>query len=258
MLTAWLRRWGLWPVVAAVTLASMLISLAIVAVVHAATGAELAPLAVALSLLCPLLLAPSMSAHSFSLLLKLDAAHAQLSRLSTIDDLTGAYNRRHFMACLRAEAERAARGGPAYCVALIDVDDFKGVNDSHGHLAGDEVLRTLARACMAQMRSTDVFARFGGEEFAVLLTLTDLAQARPWLERLRERVAALRLDEFGDHVAVTVSIGAAAAGDDAASLSAATQVEGALRHADEALYRAKRAGKNRVELSLRPAAFGAA
>lgn len=253
MLTAWLRRWGLWPVVAAVTLASMAISLAIVAVVHLAIGIPLTAVPVVLSLLCPLLLAPSMSLHSFSLLLKLDEAHERLRRVSDIDDLTGAYNRRHFMACLRAEAERATRGGPVYCVALIDVDDFKGVNDCHGHLAGDEVLRTLAQACVSQMRSTDVFARFGGEEFAVLLTMTDLAQARPWLERLRERVAALRLEEFGDRVAVTVSIGVAAAGDDSADSSAAARVESALRRADEALYRAKREGKNRVLPWLRAA-----
>jgi diguanylate cyclase (GGDEF)-like protein len=246
MLTAWLRRWGLWPVVAAVTLVSMLISLAIVGVVHTALGIELTAVPVVLSLLCPLVLAPSMSTYSFSLLLKLDAAHERLRRVSDTDDLTGAYNRRHFMACLRAEAERAARGGPAYCVALIDVDDFKSVNDRHGHLAGDEVLRTLAQACVSQMRATDVFARFGGEEFAVLLTMTDLAHARPWLERLRAHGAALRLQEFGDRVAVTVSIGVAAAGEDGADSSAAAQVESALRRADEALYRAKREGKNRV------------
>lgn len=253
MLTAWLRRWGLWPVVAAVTLASMAISLAIVVIVHLALGIQLTAVPVSLSLLCPLILAPTASAHSFGLLLRLDTAHQQLSRLSNTDDLTGAYNRRHFMACLRAEAERATRGGPPYCVALIDVDDFKGVNDRHGHLAGDEVLRTLAQACMAQMRSTDVFARFGGEEFAVLLTMTDLAHAGPWLERLREHVAALRLQEFGDRVAVTVSIGVAAAGDDSADRSAAAQVESALRRADEALYRAKREGKNRVLPWLRAA-----
>lgn len=247
MLTAWLRRWGLWPVVAGVTLASMLLSLAIVAIVHLGLGIELTAVSVSLSLLCPLILAPTASIHSFSLLLKLDAAHECLRRLSDTDDLTGAHNRRHFMACLRAEAERAARGGPPYCVALIDIDDFKRVNDSHGHLAGDEVLRTLAQACMAQMRVTDVFARFGGEEFAVLLTMTDLAHAQPWLERLREQVAALRLQEFGDRVAVTVSIGVAAvADDDRANPSAAAQVENTLRRADEALYRAKREGKNRV------------
>jgi diguanylate cyclase (GGDEF)-like protein len=253
VLTAWLRRWGLWPVVAAVTLASMLLSLAIVALVHATMGLALTRLPVVLSLLCPLVLAPSMSLHSFRLLLQLDAAHRQLSRLSNIDDLTGAFNRRHFMACLRAEAENAARGGAPYCVALIDVDDFKGINDLHGHLAGDEVLRTLAQACAAQMRVSDVFARFGGEEFAVLLTLTDLAHAQPWLERLREHVAALRLQEFGDRVAVTVSIGVAAADGDGAGSSAAAQVESALRRADEALYRAKREGKNRVRPWLRAA-----
>jgi diguanylate cyclase (GGDEF)-like protein len=256
VLTGWLRRWGLWPVVAAVTLASMLLSLAIVVAVHAALGIALGVVSVTLALLCPLLLAPTMSAHSFGLLLELDAAHSQLRRLSDTDDLTGAFNRRYFMAALRAEAERAARNGPAYCVALIDVDDFKGVNDRHGHFAGDEVLRTLARACGAQVRSTDVFARFGGEEFAVLLPMTDLAHAACWLERLRERVAALRLEEFGDRVAVTVSIGVA--GVDG-TLAPAVQVEHALRAADEALYRAKREGKNRVELSAAPAlAFGAA
>jgi len=250
MLKHSLRRFGLWPVVAAVTLISILASLAIAAAVHRfILGEPLSAAAVALSVLCPLLLAPTMSTGSFALLLKLDQAHEQLRLLAETDYLTGAHNRRYFMARLQEEAERMARGEPGFTVALIDVDNFKAVNDRHGHAAGDEVLCRLARLCRSQLRSLDTFARFGGEEFAVLLPQTDMEQARQWLDRMRQQIEQLRIALPPDaELGITVSIGAAC--PRSPSALAAAQVASVLRLADEALYRAKREGKNRVALPL--------
>jgi len=252
MIQACLRRIGLWPTIVAATLISIVVSLLIAAAVYKLVlGVPMTRVTWLLCILCPLVVAPSMSFASFSLLLKLDRAHEQLRVISDTDYLTGAYNRRYFMARLVEEVERRARGGLPFAVALIDVDNFKSVNDAHGHLAGDEVLRRLAQSCMAHVRAIDTFARFGGEEFAVLLPQTDLAQAQQWLERMRLAAAGLSFDPPGTGLGVTISIGVAAA--DANALRndpAASTVDAVLRHADEALYRAKREGKNRVALPL--------
>jgi diguanylate cyclase (GGDEF)-like protein len=245
LLKGGLRRFGVWPVVGMATLISVLVSLAITAFVHIVVLGEPMPTtAWILSIGCPLILAPTMSTGSFALLLKLDQAHEKLRLVSDIDYLTGAYNRRFFMDRLRDESERHSRGGPAFSVALIDVDNFKAVNDRHGHLAGDEVLCALAQACRSNMRSIDTFARFGGEEFAVLLPQTNAGQAVQWLERLRQAVADLRVEMPGGGLCVTVSIGVAS--PQATAIHPAMQMDAALRMADEALYRAKRDGKNRV------------
>jgi diguanylate cyclase (GGDEF)-like protein len=247
MIKSSLRRFGLWPVVVAVTAVSVLASLGIVAPVHSFVLHEPMPLvAWLLSIGCPLLIAPTMSAGSFALLLKLDEAHERLRVISDTDYLTGVYNRRYFMDRLRDEAERSARGGPLFSVALIDVDNFKMVNDQHGHLAGDEVLCAVAQVCREQLRSIDTFARFGGEEFAVLLPQTEPAHALQWLERLREAVAELRVELATGALRVTVSIGVAS--PEPAAVQPAVQMDATLRVADEALYRAKREGKNRVAL----------
>jgi diguanylate cyclase (GGDEF)-like protein len=253
MIRTVLRRFGLWPVIAGVTLISIVVSVALTGIVHAAVlGLPMPPVSWVLSIGCPLLLAPTMSRGSFSLLLELDRAHERLRIVSNTDYLTGTSNRRHFMERLLEEVESSARGGPSFSVALIDIDDFKTVNDEHGHLAGDEVLRRIARACMEQVREGDTFARFGGEEFAVLLPRTDIEQSLQWLERLRQHVAQLRVDLPHASLTITVSIGLASPG--AGSPAPATQINTALRLADEALYRAKREGKNRVALPLPVAA----
>jgi diguanylate cyclase (GGDEF)-like protein len=247
MLKSSLRRFGLWPVVATVTAISVLASLGIAGFVHVFLLQEaMPPAAWLLSIGCPLIIAPTMSAGSFALLLRLDEAHEHLRLISDTDYLTGVYNRRYFMDRLRDEAERSARGGPPFSVALIDVDNFKVVNDQHGHLAGDEVLCALAQTCGKQVRSIDTFARFGGEEFAVLLPQTDLEHAAQWLERLREAVAELRIELATGRLGITVSIGVAS--PEAAAVQPAVQINATLRMADEALYRAKREGKNRVAL----------
>jgi len=244
MLKACLKRFGLWPVLAGVTVVSIIVSVAITMLAHRLAGEQMLPLAWTICIVCPLVLAPTMSLGSFSLLIKLDHAHEQLRLISDVDYLTGAYNRRYFMDRLRAEVERSARSGFTFSVALIDIDNFKAVNDEHGHLAGDEVLRRLAQTCMAQVRSTDTFARFGGEEFAVLLPQTDTTHALQWLERLRQHVAQLRVELPGGSLGATVSIGLATTGHPV-QLPAA-EINAVLRVADEALYRAKRAGKNQV------------
>jgi diguanylate cyclase (GGDEF)-like protein len=161
------------------------------------------------------------------------------------DALTGLYNRRYFWRRLDDEVAFARRHGRPLALLVGDLDRFKGVNDAHGHAAGDEVLRAVAAALMEVRRRGDTVARIGGEEFAVILPETDAAEAVRVAERMRQAVAALSFQPDlleARPFAVTISVGAAAA-PPTASLGAAAL----LAAADAAMYRAKQAGRNRVE-----------
>jgi diguanylate cyclase (GGDEF)-like protein len=163
------------------------------------------------------------------------ALRHELHRLATRDGLTGLHNHRAFHEHLAREAADALRSGQPLALALIDLDHFKAVNDTHGHLIGDELLRAVAGAVAAAVRAGDVAARVGGEELAVLLPATGPAEAEAIAERLRRVVAAA-----GGPVPVTASVGVASA-------PAGTPPVALLAAADDALYEAKRLGRNRVE-----------
>jgi diguanylate cyclase (GGDEF)-like protein len=171
-------------------------------------------------------------------------ATKQLHDLATTDGLTGVLNRRAAMEQLRLEIERVARTGQDLAVILIDVDKFKAINDTHGHAAGDAVLRSVAAVLRAGVRGVDVVARYGGEEFLVVLPQTDAFGALKMAERLRKSLAKqdVRI-ENGSILRVTASFGVAALA------GAAETDEQLLRRADQGLYAAKEAGRNRVVLA---------
>jgi diguanylate cyclase len=155
------------------------------------------------------------------------------------DDLTGAYNRRYLMGALHKEKSRGDRGGEPFSVCLIDIDHFKKVNDSKGHLAGDQVLRNLTVAVQPDVRTTDYFGRFGGEEFMLILSETSLNGACAYAERLREKIEALRFTDIDAEMKITVSIGVT-------QYRPREEISTALNRADMALYDAKAQGRNRV------------
>jgi diguanylate cyclase (GGDEF)-like protein len=157
------------------------------------------------------------------------------------DPLTGVYNRRHFDECLMAESAAARRHTKPVCLILLDLDGFKGINDLHGHPAGDAVLRGVSRALQSCARREDLVFRYGGEEFAVIARDTHIAGALQFGERLRRRVERVRV-KTGDTPNLQITLSAGVAQLEAAE----SDVEWVAR-ADAALYRAKRAGKNRVE-----------
>ncbi len=167
--------------------------------------------------------------------------HAEeLERLATTDGMTGIYNRRHFMMLADHEWNRSRRYGRPLSFLMIDIDFFKSINDCFGHEVGDQMivhLATLARACK---RDSDVLARIGGEEFALLLPETDLARAQVVAERLRCDVAENPLIAKSDRISTTISIGVAARSD------AMTGIVDLMKAADQALYDAKGGGRNRV------------
>jgi diguanylate cyclase (GGDEF)-like protein len=172
----------------------------------------------------------------------LQAVIDALCTLSSRDALTGLANRRQFETALAREVDRVARAGEPALVLMIDIDHFKQVNDTHGHAAGDEVLKEVARALADGIRPMDTLARYGGEEFAMILPNCPPAFAYSVAERIRLKVAARRVEVApGRAIGVTVSLGGAFAPQWVRS-SAALWVN----RADQQLYRAKAEGRNRA------------
>jgi len=172
-----------------------------------------------------------------------EALIASLERQAKLDALTGVANRRHFLETGNAEIRRASRFDHPMALLMLDIDHFKLINDTCGHLVGDRVIKAVADAAAAAVRQCDCLGRLGGEEFAVVLPEAELAAAIAAAERLRETIAALQLSHGGQPLPVTVSIGVTvleAAGEPLSSL---------LHRADTAMYRAKNAGRNRVEVA---------
>ena len=172
--------------------------------------------------------------------------NARLYDMAMVDGLTGLYVRRYFDARLDEEIQRSKRFGSEFSMVLMDIDDFKGLNDTHGHTAGDRMLRALADTVRGQMRAVDTAARYGGEEFAMILPRTSMVEAYNQAERIRQQIAGCHFSVEGQVLSVTASFGIAAHPD-----GGADGAEALIRLADRALYRAKRTGKNRVELYWR-------
>ncbi len=186
---------------------------------------------------------PRMIERSLRYASKLGDTLEALRRLATRDQLTGLLNRREFDRILQEERERALRFGHALGLVMVDIDHFKSINDTHGHPAGDTVLREVARRIASQVRTVDRVARFGGEEFALILMQTDLESAgdvarRVCLAAARDPIMATDTAALN----VTVSAGVAVLPDDARSEAALVAA------ADRALYAAKQRGRNRAEI----------
>ena len=173
-------------------------------------------------------------------MLKLRAASRELQRLATTDELTGLPNRRHFLARLKEESDRATRFRErSLSVAMADADHFKRVNDTYGHAAGDAVLRKIAEIFRSAIRTIDVPGRLGGEEFGIIMPDTHLPAAQLVCERLRQQVESSMVELDSVEIRVTISLGVA-------ELNEGEHPERLLARADSALYLAKDSGRNRT------------
>jgi diguanylate cyclase (GGDEF)-like protein/PAS domain S-box-containing protein len=168
----------------------------------------------------------------------------ELQQQAMTDELTGAFNRRHFLRVARDELKRALRLRHPLAIAVIDFDHFKQVNDTYGHAAGDQALLALTRICRENIREIDVFARFGGDEFILLLPETNDRDGYLVVERIRLALTAHPIDLAGHRVAITITAGVAGLASEDESLDTL------LARADQALYQAKDAGRNRVGVIL--------
>jgi two-component system, sensor histidine kinase LadS len=165
-------------------------------------------------------------------------------RRAQSDALTGVLNRRSLLERLDSSCLRARARGLPIALLFIDLDHFKQINDSRGHPAGDACLKAIITPIQAELRQSDVIGRYGGEEFVVILSSADVAAARPIAERIRERVAAIRVAGFGQPIQLTCSIGVAT------SDMLGVWGEHLIARADEAVYAAKRSGRNCVQVAL--------
>jgi len=172
---------------------------------------------------------------------RLQEANRRLEELATTDDLTGLANRRRFMETFGLEVVRAQRYGSGLALVMIDVDGFKAINDTYGHAFGDRVLVEVAKTLSDSARVIDMVARYGGDEFMLLMPNTSVEEAVSAVERIRKRVAARQISDGKRTLEVTIS-----AGISASEAHGATTPDRLVRLADEALYAAKNTGRDRT------------
>jgi diguanylate cyclase (GGDEF)-like protein len=173
---------------------------------------------------------------------KLQASLGKIKEMAILDDLTGFFNRRHLMELLETEYNRSVRTGAVFSLAMMDLDKFKNVNDTFGHQIGDKVLITFSSIIRSVLRKSDFCGRYGGEEFLIVLTQTDLQDAKIFAERMRACVEESFFPDLGNKFRITVSIGLA-------EHRTNEDIDKTISRADEALYRAKKNGRNRIEVS---------
>jgi diguanylate cyclase (GGDEF)-like protein len=201
-----------------------------------------------LGVLAIVLLAFSVVAgHISALRRQLSVSKAELKKsvsaireMAIRDDLTDCFNRRHLMELVEYEKNRSERTGTVFSLIMADIDHFKNVNDIYGHQIGDQVLRGFAATIRSALRSTDFCGRYGGEEFLIVLTLTNLSGAKVFAERLRYLVETSSFVDSENKIWITVSLGLA-------ERQALEDPETTIQRADSALYKAKSKGRNRVE-----------
>jgi len=196
-----------------------------------------------LAIAIPAIIASSASYINLNMYFELEHSRQEIHTLANTDDLTKIFNRRHFFELAQRELERSRRNGHSLAIVLFDIDDFKKVNDSHGHLVGDLVLQETCQACKVVIRPYDVFARFGGEEFIFLLPETDEARAIKVADRLRQVIAERVVSFDTGNIQMTISVGIAIFNPKKDTL------DEVISRADGALYTAKRLGKNRLEVA---------
>jgi diguanylate cyclase (GGDEF)-like protein len=171
--------------------------------------------------------------------IKLEQALKIINELAIRDELTGSHNRRHLIKLIENEKDRTARLGSLFCLCLLDIDFFKRINDTYGHSAGDTVLREFALTVQRQIRESDSFGRYGGEEFLLMLPETTLEEAIVLAERVRHSIQKLGFPDISEDLGVTVSIGVA-------EFRTGESIGQTVARADEALYMAKASGRNRI------------
>ena len=243
MLRGLLQRAGLIRTTSAVTGLSILASVGITYVVTQTVDGGWSPTAILIAILVPAIIAPVFSYALLRLLFQLDAAEERMRELSIRDDLTQAYNRRHFIEHAKVEWERALRYGEEFAIIIFDIDDFKRINDIYGHLAGDQVLREVSRVCEKEARATDMFARYGGDEFVYLIPNSGAIDIQEFMKRVQERLSENVMKIGEDEIQIAVSMGAGRFDDEVPDF------EAILSRADQALYTAKRSGGNAAWMS---------
>ncbi|HEX7026715.1 MAG TPA: diguanylate cyclase [Gammaproteobacteria bacterium] len=192
------------------------------------------------SALIGLVVAPLVLYLFVGLVSQLDRSEEKLKALSIMDDLTDVYNRRYFIEQAEKEMAKAVRYGTVFSIMAVDIDHFKKINEDYGHFAGDAVLRAVSNTCMNNLRTMDIFARFGGEEFIFLIPESDKIDVPAFAEKVLHALEQTEVEYEKHTIRFTVSIGVKTFDKTILSL------EGLLKAAEDALDEAKRRGRNCV------------
>lgn len=166
--------------------------------------------------------------------------HEEIYKMTIVDGLTGAHNKRYFIEFLEREIARCSRYERPLSLLMFDIDHFKSINDTHGHLTGDYVLKEMAKRLLGRIRKEELLARYGGEEFACVLPETDHAGAMTFAEQIRTIIGDTPFEYEGDTITVTVSVGVSTLTGEAIEPTAF------IKRSDDNLYKAKRSGRNCV------------
>ncbi len=238
-----LKRLGVIKATVMLTIASVLISIVITATLTTLLSGGIGLTSMIIAIFVPTIIAPLFAYTTLRLTFQLHIAEEKLRQLSITDELTQAHNRRYFMDMAARALAGAKRYGDSFSIIIFDIDDFKRINDTYGHNAGDKVLRTISEICMAHIRDTDIFARYGGEEFAFLVPRCSPTNVLQFAERIRIKLSDARVPIDQTEIQFTVSIGAGTFD------STTPDLDTLLIRADTALYSAKKQGKNRTLLA---------
>ncbi len=240
MLHLWIRKIGKIKSIILLTIAGSLLSVGLSGLINFLIFHKITTSNILLAFFIPLLLTPLISIFFFNILFQLDLARSQLLMQANTDDLTGAHNRRYFFQHLEHQFALAKRYGQFFSMLMIDMDDFKKINDIYGHPAGDAYLRLFSEVCMRESRNVDEFARFGGDEFVFLLPCMTLKKATEFANRIRLFTEETELHYHDLLIQTTVSIGV---------ITWSPEIEDSDRMLyliDEALRKAKSTGKNQT------------
>lgn len=206
------------------------------------TDDNVTQIALIISIIAPGVIAPLVTWFLIGLIIKIDELEQKQRKLVTYDELTGLMSRRTFFEQFDALKQNAESSHHRITLAYIDLDDFKGINDKYGHNAGDKVLQTFATILINAARSSDIIARIGGEEFAIILPKTKIDDAHMILERIRKTVSSKIITIEGEEINISMSAGLAHYQGDA------LKIDKLVNQADKAMYQAKSEGKNCISL----------
>lgn len=234
------RRYGATAVTVGMTVSSVLFAVLLLVILDLLLKGYVPAVDLVIVIIIPGIIAPVMTSRFIRLVQELDRAEGKLTELARRDALTGVYNRRYFLELAVREFQRSERYGLPLSLILLDVDNFKQINDTYGHAVGDEVLVNLAEILRSSLRGFDTLARYGGEEFVIMLPETSLVGAGNVAERIRRSVERAPADFFAE---LTISAGVSELKQDTAGL------DDLLGQADRALYQAKEGGRNLVVLA---------
>ena len=230
--------------VAAITVISIVSSLLITYAILSFSGSEKLPIIFIIAFTAPLIIAPVTSWSIIGLMIKVQKLEEAHRQQATYDDLTGLLTRRAFLNQGEALLKFCLRNNQSFSLALLDLDNFKLINDLYGHGGGDEALKTFAKIMAAEMRASDLVGRLGGEEFAIVLPDSTVSDALTVLERVRKATEYSETKYLDAVISYTVSVGLAGVQDEP-KISFATLI----KQADDALYQAKAKGRNLIVMS---------